>query len=67
MYKYKVILKSGAVVYADCQYFDIITIEALLNERNPFIKIGDTVLAKEQIAVIQKITEEKLDTTEKEN
>ena len=67
MNKYKVALKCGAVAYAECKYVDILTVQSMLNEHQPFIRIGDSVFAKDTIAMIEKIKEEKLETAEKEN
>ena len=67
MHKYKVALKCGAVAYAECQYIDILTVQSMLNEHQPFIRIGDSVFAKDTIAMIEKIKDEKLETAEKEN
>lgn len=62
MNRYKVTMKSGAVADAECEYIDILSVQSMLNEHQPFIKIGSKVFAKDSIAMI-----EKLKTTEKEN
>lgn len=62
MNKYKVTLKSGAVTDAESEYIDIISVQSMLNEHQPFVKIGSKVFAKDSIAMI-----EKLKTAEKEN
>lgn len=66
MNRYRVTLKSGKVFEAENKWLDIYTIFSGLNNREPFIQIGDTVFAKDDIAVVQKIEEEKLETEEKE-
>ena len=63
MYKYKVLLKNGEAVEADCKWLDSLSIHNILCDHQPFIQIGETVFAKDSIAMIQNITE----TEEKEN
>ena len=63
MYKYKVLLKNGESVEADCKWLDSHSIHNILCDHQPFIQIGETVFAKDSIAMIQYIT----GTTEKEN
>ena len=60
MHKYKVILKNGIVVDAECKYLNVSTIQSLLNEYPPFISIGEKVFAKSEITMIEQteITEE---------
>ena len=63
MTKYEILLKDGTIVEAESKWLTITTIESLLDDHKPFIQIGDTAVAKDAIAVITKIGEEK---TEKE-
>lgn len=60
MHKYKVVLKNGMVVDAECQYLGIVIIQSQLNEYPPFISIGEKVFAKSEIVMIEQteITEE---------
>ena len=67
MNRYKVTLKNGTVFEAENRWLDTYSLHHALCDREPFIQLGDTVVAKDTIAVIQKIVEEKLETTEKEN
>ena len=62
MYRYRVVLKSCLAVEAECKFLDILTIQGLLNEHQPFVAIGNHVFAKDSIAYIEKI-----ETEEKEN
>ena len=57
MNRYRVTLKSGTVYEAENRWLDTGTIHHELCNREPFIQIGDTVIAKDTIAVIQKIEE----------
>ena len=66
-HKYKVTLKNGKVAFVEQEFLDVYTIKSTLNEHQPFVTIGNTVFAKDSIAMIQKIEEEKLETVEKEN
>lgn len=66
-HKYKVTLKNGVVAFAEQEFLDLYTIKSTLNEHQPFVTIGSNVFAKEAIAMIQKVEEEKLETAEKEN
>lgn len=60
MHKFKVVLKNGMVVDAECKYLNISLIQSQLNEYPPFISIGEKVFAKSEIAMIEQteITEE---------
>ena len=60
MHKYKVVLKNGMVVDAECKYLNVLTIHSLLNEYPPFVIIGEKVFAKSEIVMIEQteITEE---------
>lgn len=60
MHKFKVVLKSGMVVDAECKYLNIALVQSMLNEYPPFISIGEKVFAKSEIAMIEQteITEE---------
>lgn len=62
MNKYRVLLKCGMVFEAESKWLDTGSIHHELCDREPFIKIGETVFAKDTIAMIEKIEE-----TEKEN
>ena len=66
MYRYKVTMKNGTVVEAEDKWLDTDSIHRYLCNTDPFIHIGKTVLSKDTIAVIQRVEEEKLETTEKE-
>ena len=66
-HKYKVTLKNGEVAFAEQEFLDVYTIKSMLNEYQPFVTIGSNVFAKDAIAMIEKIEEEKLETAEKEN
>ena len=65
-YTYKVTLKNCEVAFAEQEFLDVYTIKSTLNEHQPFFTIGVNVFAKDSIAMIQKIEEEKLETVEKE-
>ena len=67
MNRFKILLKDGTIAEAESKWLDISSIHNSLCDPLPFIYIGKTVVAKESIAMIQKIEEEKLETTEKEN
>lgn len=60
MHKFKVVLKNGMVVDAECKYLSIVTIQSQLNEYAPFLSIGEKVFSKSEIAMIEQteITEE---------
>lgn len=64
MYHYKFVMKSGVVTTAENEWLSLSTLHGLLNERNPFIQVGDKVFAKDAISHIEKIEEMKLETTE---
>ena len=66
-HKYKVTLKNGEVAFAEEKFFDVYTLKSTLNEHQPFFTIGGNVFAKDSIAMIQEIVEEKLETAEKES
>lgn len=66
-HKYKVTLKNGEVAFAEQEFLDVYTLKSTLNEHQPFVTIGGIVFAKDAIAMIQKIEDEKLETTKKEN
>ena len=66
-YKYKVTLKNGEVAFAEQEFLDVYSLKSAMNEHQPFITIGRNVFAKDAIAMIQKVEEEKLETAEKEN
>lgn len=55
MHKYKVFLKDGTSTYAECQWIGLTSMESLLDDSKPFIRIGDHVFAKDFIAHIHKI------------
>ena len=67
MNRYKVLLKDGTVSVVESKWLDITSIHISLCDPLPFIYIGTTVFAKDSIAMIQKIEEEKLETAEREN
>ena len=67
MNRFKFLLKDGTIAQAESQFLDITSIHNSLCDPLPFIYIGGTVFAKDRIAMIAKIKEEKLETTEKEN
>ena len=62
MNEFKVTLKNGGHLCVKSEYIDIFSIQTMLNDREVFIKIGNTVLAKDSIVVI-----EKFEKTKKEN
>ena len=65
--KFKITMKNGSVLIAETKWIDLGSIENELNNHEPFVRIGITVLAKDAIASIEKIEEAKLETAEKEN
>ena len=64
MNRYKVTLKNGTVVEAENKWLEPDGIHRHLCNTDTFIQIGDTVVAKNAIAVIQKIEDEKLEKEE---
>ena len=67
MNRFKILLKDGTVAEVESKWLDISSIHNSLCDPLPFIFIGKAVIAKDSIAMIQKIEEEKLETAEKEN
>jgi len=62
MNKYVILLKDGAVIEAETKWLDLSTVLSILSDHQPFIQLGNSVFAKDAIAMIKK-----LETTEKEN
>lgn len=67
MNRYRVTLKNGIVLEAENRWLDTFSIQTEMCKLDPFIQIGDTIFAKDTIAVIQKIANEDKPTEEKEN
>ena len=62
MYEYRIVLKSGHGLFFKSEYIDILTIHSMLNDNDPFIKLGNYVIAKDIVEAV-----EKLEITKKEN
>ena len=60
MHKFRIFLKDGTVAYevVENQHCDKWIIFSMVNNNDPFIMIGSTVLAKDSIAMIKCIEEE---------
>lgn len=55
MNRYRILLKDGTIAEAESKWIDISTICNILVDHQPFIQIGDTVFAKDSIAMIGQI------------
>lgn len=66
MRKYKITMKNGTALVVESKWVELYTILTDLNNHQPFIEIGCVLIAKDAIASIEKLEEEKL-TEEKEN
>ena len=64
--KFKITMKNGSVFYVETKWMDLCSIEMELNNCLPYARIGGKLFAKDAIASVEKIEEEKL-TEEKEN
>lgn len=55
MYIYKIYFKSGHLTEVESKWLSIDTVCGMLCDHQPFIHIADKVIAKDDIAFIQKI------------
>ncbi len=66
MKQYKITMKNGTALVVESKWIELYTILTDLNGHQPFFEIGCAIIAKDAIASIEKLEEEKL-TEEKEN
>jgi hypothetical protein len=66
MKKYKITMKDGTAFVVESKWIELYTIITDLINPQPFYEIGCVIIAKDAIAFIEKIEEEKL-TEEMEN
>ena len=60
MYKYEVVMKDGMVEQVESLYTDLLTVNSMMNDHLPFVRIGDVVFNKDAVAFIRKKTEDEV-------
>ena len=55
MYRYKITFKNGTEVEVESKFLSLSTLEGILNEHQPYISIGDRVLAREEVLLVEQL------------